>query len=392
MSSYIPVPIETEPVDLAAEAFDYLQAKVAGWEPADGNLEAWMIEALAQIAGELRALVALVPQSIFAFYGSSILGLPPYPAIQATALTTWVAVDAAGYYVEAGTVVALTPPAAAEGYGFGVVDGFDIPAGQTTVAGVMCRALEAGTAPSGLTGTIQVIDPLNFISEVTLDAPTTGGQDAETVDAYLSRLSALLTLLSPEPILPQDFAILAQRMIPEVARAVAIDLYDASTGTPNVPRCVTVAVVDAAGEPCTPEVKQEVDDLLQSRREVNFLVFVIDPTYTTISAAASVTSYPGWDADEVAGRVAAQLTSYLSPSTWGVPPYGDATGRSWINATVVRYTELIDQVNRVDGVHYINTLTFGVQGGAQGTVDVVLPGVAPLPRPGTITAVGVPEA
>src|SRR5215471_9721463 len=108
MSSYIPVPVETEPVDLAGEAFDYLQQQVPGWLPANGNLEAWLVEALAQIAGELRALVALVPVAIFGYYGASILGLPPYPAIQASASTTWTATDAAGYTVHAGTVVAIT--------------------------------------------------------------------------------------------------------------------------------------------------------------------------------------------------------------------------------------------------------------------------------------------
>ena len=96
-SAYIPVPVDTTPTDLAGEAFDYLQGKIPGWTPANGNLESWMIEALAQIAGELRELTALVPDAIFAYYGASILGLPPYPAVQATAYTTWTAVDQGGY-------------------------------------------------------------------------------------------------------------------------------------------------------------------------------------------------------------------------------------------------------------------------------------------------------
>ena len=385
-SSYIPVPVDTTPTDLAGEAFDYLQGKVPEWSPANGNLESWMIEALAMIAGELRELTALVPDAIFGYYGASILGLPPFQAVQATALTTWTAIDGAGYTVPAGTVVAITPPASTSGYGYFVAADLVIPAGETTVAGVQCHALEAGAEASGVTGDVAVIDSLIFIASVTLDAPTSGGQDAETTDAYLARLSSLLTLLTPRPILPQDFALIAQREVAGVARAVAIDLYN--PGPPidaNCPRCVTVVVADSSGEPVAEEIKQEVDDLLQSMREVNFLVFVEDPAYTAIDVTFDAVCYPEWDPAEVAARIVSALTSYLSPGTWGVPPYGDTTGRSWINATAVRYLEITEQINRVDGVHYVkNSTVIGVHGGAMGTADIGLSGIAPLPRPGTI--------
>jgi hypothetical protein len=371
MPVYIPVPVDTEPVDLAAEAFDYIEQQIDGWSPSPGNLEAWLIEALAQIAGELRTLVALVPDSIFGYFGESIVGLPPFPAVQATASTTWTAVDSVGYTIDAGTVIAP---------------------GASVVAGVSCHALEAGAASSGLSGTVAVIDALTFVSTVTLDAPTSGGQDAETSDAYLSRLSALMTLLSPRPILPQDFAVLAQREFADVARAVAVDLYN--PGPPvdaNCPRCVSVVIVSADGTPCSSSTKSAVDALLQSEREVNFLVFVLDPTYTTIDVSFDVQSYPTYDPVDVADRVVAQLTNYLSPGAWGVPPFGDTSGRSWINDTHVRYLEVAEQINRVDGVHYINTLSLGVHGGSMGTVDVVMPGVAPLAESGTITGVAHPE-
>jgi hypothetical protein len=390
-SSYIPVPIETEPVDLASEAFDYLQQKVPGWQPAPGNLEAWLIESLAQIAGELRVLTALVPDAIFAYYGESILGLPPYAATQATALTTWTASDTAGYTISAGTVIAITPPASATSYGYAVDSDATILPGTTKIAGVACRALEAGAAPSGITGTVAVIDSLAFISTVTLDQPTSGGQDAETTDEYLARLSALLTLLSPRPILPQDFAVLAQRGVEGVSRAVAIDLYN--PGPPidaNCPRCVTVAVVDSQGNPVPAQVKADVDALLQAQREVNFLVFVADPTYTTVDVSFDVQTWPGYDPADVTARVIAQIQTYLSPGSWGVPPYGDTSARSWINDTKVRYLEVAEQVNRVDGVHYVNTLAIRPAGGTFGQTDVALAGSAPLPRPGSITGAAHP--
>lgn len=383
---YIEVPVQTEPVDLAEEAFGYIETQVPGWLPSPGNLEAWLVEALAQTASELRELAALVPDAIFQFFGETILGLPPYPAVQANGLTTWTAIDAAGgYTVDAGTLVGITPPGSSEGYAFEVVDAFTILPGTTTIVGVPVRALEAGAAASGITGTVAMLDALDFIESVTLDEATSGGSDAEAIDVYLDRLSDLFTLLSPRPILPQDFAVLVQRSIPSVARATAIDLYNADTATANVPRCVTVAVVDNTGNPVPAQVKADADALLQAEREVNFLTFVIDPTYTTIDVTFEVTVYPGYDPDQVEALVIANLEAYLSPANWGVPPYGDTSSLSWINDTVVRYLELAEQINRTDGVRYIVALALRTGAGAFGGADVALAGVAPLPEPGSIT-------
>jgi hypothetical protein len=386
---YIDIPIETEPVDLADEAFSYVEAQVPGWLPSPGNLEAWVIEALSQIASELRELAGLVPDSIFQFFGESILGLPPYPAVAATGTTTWTAIDQAGYQVDAGTLVGITPPGSGNTYAFEVVAAFTIPAGTQSIAGQEVRALEAGADASGITGTVEMLDTLDFIQTVTLDAATTGGQDPEPIDAYLDRLSDLLTLMTPRPILPQDFAILVERTIPGIARATAIDLYN--PGPPvdsNCPRCVSVVLVDANGQPVSASIKQQADDKLQAEREVNFLTFILDPSYSSIDVAVTFVVWPGYTTTEVAGRVVSALTSYLSPGQWGLPPYTDTSAVGWINQTTVRYLELTEQVNRVDGVQYVVSLAFGITGQAQGTVDVVLPGVAPLPQAGTITATG----
>lgn len=390
---YIDVPIETEPVDLAEEAFGYIEQQVPGWLPSPGNLEAWLVEALSQTAGELRALAALVPDSIFAYLGESILGIPPQAAVQATGTTTWTALDGNGYTIPAGTLVGITPPSSSDAIAYEVAADFSIPFGTTVVADVTIRALEAGSAASGLTGSVQVLDALDFIEAVTLDAPTSGGADAETADAYLDRLSDLFTLLTPRPILPRDFAILAARQ-PGVARATAIDLYNPVTGETDSPRCVSVAVVDENGEPISAQAKADLDALLQAQREVNFLVFVIDPTYTTVDVSFQIASYPGYDPAETAARAEDAIASYLSPASWGVPPYGDTSARSWLNETTVRFLEVSERLNRVDGVHYVvsASLTIGVGGGAQGQADVVLPGAAPLPRPGAIVGSGVSDS
>jgi hypothetical protein len=384
-SNYIPVEIDAVPTDVAANAFTYIEQQVPGWLPSPGNLEAWLIEALAQIASELLTLVSQVPDSVFGYFGETIVGLPPYPAVAATGMTKWTAVDAAGYVVNAGTVVAITPPSSSSSYTFQVAQSFAIAAGQTVVDNVQVTALAPGAASSGITGTVQVIDALDFVQSVTLDAATSGGSDGEADDAYRSRLSALLTLLARRPILPQDFATLLVSDIAGVARATAIDLYN--PGPPivtNEERCVTVAICDASGNPCSAAIKTQADDLLQSEREVNFLVFVVDPTYTTIDVTADVVCNPGYDPAQVQSAASNALANYLSSASWGVPTYGDPSVHSWLNTTVVRYNDVIGVLDRVAGLSYVSSLTLGVGGGAQAAADVALGGVAPLTQPGAI--------
>jgi hypothetical protein len=363
MPEYIEPPIVTEPDDLAQEAFEYLEDAIPGWLPAPGNLDTWLVESLSQLAGELMDVASAVPTSIFRYYGSSILGLPPHEAQSATGATTWTARDAAGYTIEAGTLIGIAA-AGDELVPFEVQSATVIAPGATVVVGVPIVAVDPGVAANALTATPDVIDPLDWVQTITLDAPTAGGVDAESDADYLDRLHELLTLLAPRPILPNDFAVLA-RTVAGVARATAIDLYNPNTGQSNVPRCVTVVVVGDDGQPVGAGVKANVDTLLQSLREVNFLVFVIDPTYTPISVAFSFTVYAGYSA------------ATIDAADFGGVPYGDQP--IWLADTKVRYLEVAEVINRVEGVWYVASLT--VNGG---TVDVPLTGVGALPNPGVV--------
>jgi hypothetical protein len=381
MADYISPPLVTEPSDLAEESFAYLEDQVDGWLPAPGNLETWLIEAISQLAGELMDVASAVPTSIFRYLGESILGLPAHASTPATTETTWTVKDALGYTIQAGTLVGI-PASGDVLLAFEVAADTVIPAGNTSVAGVTIVAQDDGTDGNGLAGQPQLIDALDWVTAVTLNAATSGGTDAESDDAYLDRLRELLQLLAPRPILPNDFAVMAKQ-VPGVYRATAIDLFDASTGQTNVPRCVTVVVVGADGLPVSPIVKGDVDTLLQSQREVNFLVFVIDPTYLDIDVTFNVKPYPDYDGQEVADRAELAVADYLNPANFGAVPYGDTP--QWLNDTKVRYLEVAEQINRVDGVWYVEALV--VNGG---TVDIVLPTPGGLPRPRTIVGTPIP--
>jgi hypothetical protein len=146
---------------------------------------------------------------------------------------------------------------------------------------------------------------------------------------------------------------------------------------------VTVVVAGADGLPVGALIKADVDALLQSQREVNFLVFVIDPTYLTVAVTFTVKPYPDYDATDVVTRAKQAVTAYLNPANFGGVPYGEAP--LWLNDPYVRYLEIAEAINRVEGVWYIGTLTIN-----GGTVDLALPVPGGLPKAGAINGTPIP--
>ena len=389
-TEYIVAPIDTDPQDLLSDAYSFIQSVIPGWTPSDGHLDVWLLQSIASIAAESRDVASEVTKSIFRWYGAYLIGLQPIDATAATSTTTWTMTDTGGYLIPSGTQVGID-----DGLGnvipFLTNDDIQVFPGSlaTAVGAVEITAADPGSDSQGL-GTpgdiIELLDPLTFVDHVTLEETTDGGQDAELDDVYLNRLSATLQLLAPRPILPQDFAVFAQQ-IPGVYRATAIDLYNPNTATYNNDRTVSVAVMDENGQPCSSTVKSAVDADLQARREVNFLVYVIDPTYTTIKVTSTVQALSGYDPTTLQTNIVSALNSYLSPANWGV---SQTDPQAWINQVNVRYLEISNVINNVPGVDYIVSLTIGAGAGAMGTADLVMSGVAPLPQPGTMTIAVTP--
>lgn len=140
---------------------------------------------------------------------------------------------------------------------------------------------------------------------------------------------------------------------------------------------VTVAIVGEDGQALPQSTKDALAAEMELRREINFVVHVIDPTYTTIAVTFTVVTAAGYEAATVEAAAEAAVAAYLDPSVWGG---GDQSPPEWRTPSdTVRYLEVASLLDRVEGVDYVSALT--VNGG---TADVVLAGVAPLTQPGVI--------
>lgn len=392
-STYIDLAIDTDPQDIFDDFVSYMQSVIPGWNPGVGNLDTWLAMAISLAAAETRDVASSVPKSIFRYFGATLINLPPINATPATVLTDWTVQDTAGYLIPAGTQVAIAATGDVS-YAFETLADTTIAPGGSTATGVVVQAVTPGAASSSLGsigGTVQLLDPLSYVTAITQEQITSGGLDAETDDVYLTRLAKFLQLLAPRPILPSDFAEFA-RNIAGVQRATAIDGYDpASGGSFNNARTIAIAAVDSNGLAVSSSVKTAMQADLQSRREVNFIVNVIDPTVNLIDVTYQVQSDPGQDTTALVAAINAALTAYLSPVTWGA----GTDPNSWTNNLIVRYLEIATLINNVPGVSYITTtssnydLRIDIHGGSLARTDITLTGVAPLPTANILTGVAL---
>src|SRR5579871_5537388 len=133
--SYIDIPITVDQDTLAQDAYDYLQTVLPGWAPNPGNLEVWLIEAIARLVAVVGTVASAVPKSIFRWFGANLVNVPPVDAAPATTTTTWTVKDTAGYTIPDGTQVAI-PDGGDNLIPFQTIGDVIIPPGSsTTTAG-----------------------------------------------------------------------------------------------------------------------------------------------------------------------------------------------------------------------------------------------------------------
>ena len=383
---YIKIPIDVDPPTLAQSVFDYITNQAPLWVPNDNNLDVWIIRAVTQLASENRSIASDVQDDIFRYFGASLVGLPPIDAVSATTTTTWTMIDSYGHTIPAGTLVAVYDQLG-NSVPFQTVADVTVPAGSTaTGAGqVTISAVQPGSAASGLGASgaaAGLIDVLDWVQSITLNGPTAGGVDDETDADYLNRLVTRLQGLSQRPILPADFSAMALQADTAVYRAVAIDGFNPADSTYNNQRMVAVAAVDQNGNAVSSVVKNEIDTLLQANREVNFVVNVIDPHYTTINVVVTIHVLTGYDPAATDANVTTAIHSLLDPANWGLDPtYTDSTAwQTWIETPTLYYNKAITAISNTQGVGRVVSLTLN-----GGTADVALTTPAALTTVGTIT-------
>lgn len=386
MGRFIALPIARDPSEAEDQSVEVVQAQFPTWETRDADSMTLVLRSVANLYADVAELATRMGEEVFRYYGRGVANLPPVDETPAIGSVIVTAADANGPYVVPESLEIVGRGALGEPVGFRTVAAVVIPQGSTTVVADV-EASEPGVEANGVSGAAEFSEYVDYLVAVEFTAPTSGGEDAEGDEAYLDRLGDELELMSPRPILPQHFAVLARRL--GAYRATAIDGLNPNDDTTGNPAMVTVAGVDEAGNALAAALRASILEQLAAMREVGFGVWMIDPTYTPMDAAFSATAYPGWDEVAVQAAGIDALSDFFSPATYG---QREDTGedREWLNDPVIRYLEAAERLQRVEGLRYVDSLVIGKSGDTLGTSDVTMTGYAPLPTPGNVTGTVAP--
>lgn len=358
--------LETNEDAVIDRILDGLIDRLDGWQPVEGAPEVALAEELGREIAVLNQSTVSILELAIAGIGETAFGFPSIPAAAAD-IQVELTLASAGTIIPDGFAV----------YGINdngdeiafILDG-DTPAAGTTQA-VTMTATQAGAAGNTVpVGPLTIITATSNVVSAAATSTSAGGTDAETITAYLERLTDYLGTLRPGGVNATDLAALA-RSVPGVHRALGVDLYNPADPLTPSERTVTVFCVDDTGHPVTAPIATQVQNVLEAAREVNFIVHVEDPTYTPLALVYEVVAEAGANPVTVEAEVDVALANWLT--TWGSTTDDE---QAWIETTTARVFDAIRVIGSAPGVAYINTLTIN-----GGTVDVTLDGPAALPTP-----------
>ena len=232
MSAFVEAEIATTEQQLAEEAIAKLKEElelkgITGWVPNESALEIILLKVIAGMAQNANLTASAVLNATFQQFGVQLIKLALNEGAYATANTKWTIVpEAAVRHIPAGTTL--------EGGGkaFEVAVETEVPSSASEVTKVQVRAIERGAGYNGVSGVLQQVNPISYVSEVQVEGTTEHGEEEETAEAYRSRLAAALQLQAPRPITAGNFAefvldstIEVEGKKATVGRATCIDGY-----------------------------------------------------------------------------------------------------------------------------------------------------------------------
>jgi hypothetical protein len=381
---------EVDPEELETEVYESIQAQFEEWDPASAGLATWLTKAYVRIASMVFDLASIVSREAFKTFGETIVKVPPILAAPATANSTWKLIDDKGHTITSGTLVRIEATGD-ESLSFRVVGDVVVPpeSDETEAGEVLLEAVEPGEAYNGLTATPEPQSAVSFVDSIALTGASANGVDAEDEDAYLTRLTEALRLLSLSLIVSEDFEIDA-RSEAGIARALCIPGYNAEEESEDNPLTFTTFVIDADGAAMGAPAKEKLlarqVEKVPSGVEEN--VYVADPSYTTVGAKVVVAVLPNFDPSTVLAAVSDRVTALLSPFQHGTPSAGDtSTSAGWVNVPAIYLNEVIAESDRIQGVDRVVEVLLAKGEGELEAEDVELDGPAPLPEPGEVEVV-----
>ena len=218
-----------------------------------------------------------------------------------------------------------------------------------------------GNQPAGAIAQMRSAVPA--VESVVNVEPATGGLDADDAARVQGHASAWLRHRD-RAICADDFADLALRAAPEVARAFCCAGRDLSTAAPAGARepqaqagAISVIII-----PQGPEARPQpglallatVKAYLDARRSPAGRLVIVGPTYARVAVKLQVVAEAGWSPHEVAVECARQVEQFLHPLS------GGAEGRGWALGQRPHRSDFHGLLGAIDGVDGVRALSLAI--------------------------------
>lgn len=386
MPEFIVPPIDdagTEQTAIQSQMEERFATLIPGWEAQDGTPERALLEGVSVEIAENRRIVGEMLQAASRWLASSVFQFNRQEAVSATAESTWTLTDSDGHVIPAGTQITV---AGLDGsrVGFEVVNDVTVAAASSSTAAgeVDLIATVPGEDGNGLQADAQLESFLSFVNTITLTTVTAGGQDEWDDQTFLDAFVRFARRFSPRLVLPDHFVLFALDWEDDtygspVERAIVFDNYDPVAATYGHTGELTLSAIQADGTSISAGARTALEAALEAEAISGFNVHVVAPTYTTVNVDFTITVYDNFDTAAVLADAEQAVADFLSPATWGAPPFGEQAG--WIDEPVVDIGTLEGVIKGTDGVRRATVVEIN-----GGTADITLSGVPGLPTPGTI--------
>jgi len=222
-------------------------------------------------------------------------------------------------------------------------------------------------------GTITVLkSSIPYVAAVTNGSPSTGGEDAETLEMAMLRGPQLLRARS-RAVTTDDFTHLAKEATPEVARARAVPPTpeDLAAGRSTV-KLLLVPASPHVDTPIPPHeltlnerARAEVMEYLDARRLLTYTVQLDKPDYRYVAVAVEVRARKRANKEAVQATIQKELYRLINPVN------GGPDGEGWPWERSLFPSEVTALVQGVDGVEYVESIRFYVVDVATGTRSAV---------------------
>ena len=200
----------------------------------------------------------------------------------------------------------------------------------------------------------QLRTTIPYVESVTNVDAASGGQDAQ--DAHAVRGAALAWLRHRDrAVCIDDYAALALRASPDVARAAAVGAGELNLGTPAgpPPNVVGISIVprsDAARPQPSAALLRNVGQYLAACRPAGVELVLFGPSYLCVSVSAALAISPDAHPVRVIAQCEALLDRFLHPLA------GGPDGRGWAFGERPHASDCYRVLDGVDGLDHVQSL------------------------------------